>query len=363
MKALLLLFCLLLPMTTRAAQLYITSAGGQNQGIYLCRVDENSGTLSEPEQVAELEKPAYLAFSPNGLTLYAIHETTEGSALSAFAREPASGKLRLLGSVPTGGRGACHVSVDAAGATALVAHYSGGSVAAFALEAGGGLTPKGAPLALTGSSQHPRRQLAPHPHFIAPAPGHPGLAYSADLGADRIRLLRVGSTLEETAAAATPPGSGPRHLAFGPSTLYACNEMGVSVSAFAIGADGTLALRETRPSLPPDTDLKGVTTAAIRLHPSGSPLYVSNRGAGLLTLYPIGAEGQLGEPTTTPAGSTSPWDIAFTPKSGYLAIAGREDDRVLLLPLEGPSHQPGAPVAQAPLGKPGCVVFAPVAKE
>ncbi len=347
-------------MAAQAAQLYIAAAGGQSPGIHLCRVDEKSGTLSAPEQVAKLEKPAYLAFAPDGRTLYAAHETAEGSAISAYRRDPGTGQLQLLGQAPTGGRGACHLSIDAEGSHLFIAHYSSGSVAVMTLGAGGELSESIATLALSGSSQHPRRQRAPHPHFIAPAPGQPGLAYSADLGADRIRLLRSGRVLDQASATATPPGSGPRHLAFGRGTLYACHEMGVSVSTFAVGEDGTLTLRDTRPTLPADTDLTGVTTAAIRLHPSGSPLYVSNRGAGgSLTVFPVGPGGELSEGATAPAGTLTPWDIAFPPGGTHLVVAGRADDRVLLLPLEGPGHRPGVPVAQQPLGKPGCVVFAP----
>jgi len=62
----------------------------------------------------------------------------QGGAVSAFAIEP-SGKLTLLNQQSTVGAGPCYVGVDKAGKNALVANYSGGSVAVLPINSDGKL--------------------------------------------------------------------------------------------------------------------------------------------------------------------------------------------------------------------------------
>ena len=59
--------------------------------------------------------------------------------MSAFAVDPASGKLKLINQRPSGGGGPCHVSVDPGGKCVLAANYGGGSVCSFPIGADGGL--------------------------------------------------------------------------------------------------------------------------------------------------------------------------------------------------------------------------------
>src|SRR5215468_4633769 len=49
-------------------------ANGQSKGIYVSRLDSETGKLSTPELAAETKSPSYLAVHPSGLFLYAVNE-------------------------------------------------------------------------------------------------------------------------------------------------------------------------------------------------------------------------------------------------------------------------------------------------
>src|SRR5204863_9244771 len=121
-----------------------TYTGGKSKGIYVSRFDSLSGRLGAPELAAESVSPSFLAIHPNPRFLYAANETGDfagkkSGAVSAFDIDLHSGKLIPLNQQPSGGDGPCHVAVDKAGKTLLVANYGGGSVEALPIKSEGGL--------------------------------------------------------------------------------------------------------------------------------------------------------------------------------------------------------------------------------
>ena len=113
-----------------------TPAGGASRGVYTVRLDPATGALGEPVLAAETPNPTFLAWHPDGRTLYALGESgtvngKPGGALTAFRFDAASATLAKLNTEPTGGIGLAHVGVDATGRTAAVISYHGGQVAAF----------------------------------------------------------------------------------------------------------------------------------------------------------------------------------------------------------------------------------------
>ena len=218
-----------------------------SRGIYRATLDAATGKLGPAEVAAEAKDPAFLAVHPNGRYVYAIMESsdpakTPGRGVMAYAVEPKTGKLTLLNEQSAGGPGPCHLEVDRTGRTVLVANYSGGSVAALPIGADGKLGPAKTVLAHAGSSVHPTRQRRPHAHAINVAPDN-RFALVPDLGTDKVMVYRLdaaGGTLapHAPAFAALPPGSGPRHLAFGPDGkfVYVINELVCTIAAFRYDA-------------------------------------------------------------------------------------------------------------------------------
>ena len=157
------------PESNEIAVYFGTYTGPKSKGIYLSQLDLASGKLSAPILAAETEQPSFLALHPNRRFLYAVNETGGGrrgtGQVTAFAVE-ADGKLKLLNQQPSRGSAPCHLVVDRAGKTLLLANYGGGSVAAFPVAADGRLGESTAFIQHTGSSTNPQRQKEPHAHSI-----------------------------------------------------------------------------------------------------------------------------------------------------------------------------------------------------
>ena len=222
-----------------------TYTGGESRGIYRTTLDPATGNLSEPTLAADVDSPSFLAASPDGRCVYAVSEAFGGGradGVTAF-RVTDDGTLDRLNarpSVPTGAKaGAAHVSVTPDGKVVLSANYGGGNVAAFPVNDDGSLGEFGGFVQHAGSSVNPKRQEGPHAHAFTPAPGG-RFAVVPDLGLDKLFVYAVDpdtAELTEHSVLATPPGGGPRHIAFTPDGrfAFACLEMGERAAGPRLG--------------------------------------------------------------------------------------------------------------------------------
>ena len=120
-----------------------TYTRGDSKGIYVLRLDGESGKLSPAAEV-EAVNPTFLAVHPSGRYVYAVGEfgKFEGrptGAVTAYAFDRETGRLTRLNSVSSMGGSPCHVTVDSSGRFALVANYTGGNVAVLPINADGSL--------------------------------------------------------------------------------------------------------------------------------------------------------------------------------------------------------------------------------
>jgi 6-phosphogluconolactonase len=147
-----------------------TYTGPQSQGIYAFRFDDETGTLSPLGLAAETPSPSFLALHPNGKVLYAVNETHDGPGnsgmVTAFAIDPASGRLTKINEQPSRGADPCHLAVDATGQYLVVANYTGGNFVVFPLAEDGRLAAASSILANRGSGPNHERQDGPHAHDV-----------------------------------------------------------------------------------------------------------------------------------------------------------------------------------------------------
>jgi len=111
-----------------------TRAG--SQGIYLLHLDPQTGALDEPELVAQLANPAFLARHPERDWLYAVSQVGDfqgerSGGVYAFRIDPSTGRLTEGNIRLSGGATACHLSLDRSGRYVLVANYSDGNARVF----------------------------------------------------------------------------------------------------------------------------------------------------------------------------------------------------------------------------------------
>ncbi|QDT66759.1 lactonase family protein [Calycomorphotria hydatis] len=270
-------------------ELYVSGTGKSQEGpgIYRCQVDCETGEISEPKLALTIPGSNFFVFSPEQDFLYALgrpegKNRNQSSQLYAAAVDK-QGNLSLLNSASTGDSGACFVSLDGNGKSALVAHYGGGSVASLRIASDGSIERLVSLIEHEGEGPNKKRQTAPHPHSIRIDPTQQ-FAFAPDLGNDRIYAYRLDAgtselSPHEPAWCSVTPGNGPRHLRFHPNGryLYVTDELPVTVSAYEYdSASGTLTHLQTLPSLTND-DAGRMTNAEVNVHPSGKFVYVSNR--------------------------------------------------------------------------------------
>ena len=336
---------------------------GKSQGVYVSKLNTDTGKLGPVELAGEAKSPSFLALSPGNKFLYASIEAG-GGAVQAFAVRP-DGKLTALNQQGTGGDGACHVWVDTTGNNVLAANYGGGSIAGFRVKDDGSLGERSAFVQFTGTGPDKRRQEKPHGHAIYTDAANK-FVYACDLGTDNVWIFRFDAakgtlTPTDPPAGKVPPGAGPRHFAIHPNGqfAYANNEMALSVTAFARnGETGALTALQTIPTLPEGIPTAGVSTAEIFCHPTGKWLYVSNRGHDTIAVYSIAANGKLTRVENAPAQVKVPRGFGIDPTGKWLITGGQDDDRIAVLKIDPETGKLTSTGENAAVGAPVCIVFA-----
>jgi 6-phosphogluconolactonase len=349
-------------------RLYIgTYTWKASKGIYLSRLDPATGALEAPVLAGAATNPSFLAIHASGRFLYAVGEVDrfggqKGGVLSAFAIDRQSGKLTLLNQQSSRGPGPCHVAVDRTGRWALVANYSGGSVACLPIQPDGRLGEATDFVQHKGSSVNPQRQQGPHAH-AAYFDAANRFVFVPDLGLDKVMIYRFDAAQgklvpNDPAWVAMAPGAGPRHLAFHPNGRYAyvINEINSTVTALAYdAARGTLKPLESVSTLPEGFEGKSAT-AEVAIHPSGKFLYGSNRGHDSIAAFAIDAEtGKLRPIGHEPTQGKSPRNFAIDPTGTYLLAANQDGNNVVVFRIDAQSGKLQATGHSIKVAAPVCV--------
>ena len=362
-------------------------------GIWSVDLDgpaDPAGTAGAPAPVlrARTPAPSFLALTPDGRSLFAAGETSPG-AVTRFVVGP-DGRLAEAERVSSGGSGPCHLLLDPSGRALYVANYASGSVAVVPLRPDASIA-GGVAQVFEHSGRGPvrDRQEGPHVHSTALTPdGAVLLAF--DLGTDEIRRYRVradGLLDADGVALRLPPGTGPRHAAWGPGDhLYVTGELDASVHVLAW--DGA----RLRPvEVAGDLSAGGGEALAAHVVRQGGLLLASVRGPDVVGLWRIADGGarleHLGAVPVGAVGAAWPRHFALldegvappgeVPAAVGLVVAGQRSDVVAVLRVDpmggsaggsarGPAGGPGVlstgePVLHGPVPAPTCVVMGRVA--
>ncbi|WP_158855472.1 lactonase family protein [Halorhabdus sp. CUG00001] len=328
-----------------------TYTDGDSEGIY--RIDTDGGQRGEARLGADATDPSYLTVHPSGDYLYAVNEVEDGGA-TAFAIE-ANGDLRRLNRRAIGPADPCHCSVDPTGQYLLVAHYTGGALSVVPIDDDGRL---GEPTVQerAGSSVDPERQTGPHPHTIKPGPDG-RFVYVADLGTDEIVryvLEAETGTLDTKGAVSLHDGAGPRQFEYAPDRrVYCVNELDSTLSVFDRATDGTLTVRETVETIPPDYDGENAP-GAVAIHPSGWFVYASNRGHDSITTFEVTATGLDVVDTVSTRGEW-PRDFALDRDGEQLLVANAETDTLVPFAIDDATGRLAATDQPIAVPAPVCV--------
>ncbi|HZR64675.1 MAG TPA: lactonase family protein [Terriglobales bacterium] len=348
-----------------------------SKGIYAYRFNESSGKLAPRGVAAETANPSFLAVARNKKFVYAVNELQNyggGSSggVTAFALDRASGKLRQLNEVASRGADPCYISFDRTGKYALVANYTGGTVAVFPISANGHIGEASSVQDDKGTlGPNKARQEHSHAHWIEVS-AHNRYAYVSDLGLDRVLIYKFDAAKGVLSSEASgpdntnffsaklEPGTGPRHVAFSSdgNFMYVLGEMDATVTVFK-NDNETFQPIQKIPSLP--EGFSGENTAAeIVIHPSGKFLYTSNRGEDAIVVFAIDqATGKLTFVQRISTGGKEPRNFAIDPSGARLLVANQNSGNIVGFKIDSGTGKLESEGEVAKVPAPVCIVFVP----
>ena len=351
---------------------------GNGRGVHMFEVDRKTGAMS-PAGVFEMgNSPSALVFNAAGDRLYSANETerigdNEAGSVSAFAVDRATGALKLLNSVNSGGKGPTHLCLHPSGKFVMVANYFGGSIAVLPVLGDGKLgeatdvkkdtgnvgptRPTNAPPGSFAFSGHDQE----HAHMIEVDPSGKFVLH-VDLGQDRIHVWKFDATsgkLSENipASVSLPPGDGPRHFAFHPNGrwLYSLQEEGSTVVLFDY-ANGQLELRQTISSLPPGYAGSNFCSE-IMVSKDGRHVYAANRLHDGIAVFSVGRDGSLKFVAEEWTRGDYPRSFNFDPEGRFLYSCNQRADNIAVFRVDKGSGRLKFTGHYTPVGNPSAIVF------
>jgi 6-phosphogluconolactonase len=349
-----------------------TYTNTDSRGIYVVRLNSDTGALSTPELVAELSNPEFLALHPNGHVVYVLTQVRapdgkNSGAVASFQVDRDTGKLTPLNTESTGRGSLCHLAVDATGRMVIAASYGGAYVVAFPILENGRVGPHTSLISHAGPlGPNSARQDAPHAHSVTLSPDN-RFAFVADLGMDRVLTYRLDHdratiTPHEPAFATIEAGAGPRHSKFSPDGkfFYVLNELNGTVTSCRYDpARGIVEPFESVSTLPEGFAGKN-GSSEIRVHPGGRFVYAANRGPDSIAVFARNAEsGALTRVEIEPCGGQSPRNFALTPDGAWLLSAQQNSNNLTVFRVDDKTGalSPTPQVASVPRAV--CVLFLP----
>jgi 6-phosphogluconolactonase len=343
--------------------------GTKSKGIYTGLFDDQSGALSALSVAAETPNPSFVALHPNGKYLYAVNETHDGpehsGVVTAYTIDAAAGTLTEINHQLSRGADPCHLAIDATGRFLVVANYSAGNFAEFAIGADGRLSPSVSLLTHAGGGPNKERQEGPHAHDVVFSRDNRHLI-AVDLGLDQVFVYSfdpANGELKPAAqqSAATALGAGPRHFAFHPDGQrgFSINELNSTITSYAWnGRTGALTPGASVSTLP--ANFQGTnSTAEIAVDAAGSFVYGSNRGHDSIAVFAVTPSGTLSLVEHTPTGGRTPRNFTIDPTGRWLVAANQESSTLTVFRRDATSGRLTAAGTPHDAPTPVCVLFRP----
>ncbi len=308
----------------------------KSKGIYLYGFDPEKGTIA-PVSICPVANPSFITWGGNGGRLYSVTENESGNSYAnAFLFDRTGGEMQRLNRRVTNGEGSCHIAIDNQQRFIVTANYGGGSISVFPIEKDGRIAPLSQYITFSGTSKHPERQEAPHPHCSAFSPDGKYL-FVTDLGTDTIYRFDVddapgNSFVNEDSRKdfRVKAGTGPRHLVFGANgrCIYVITELRGTILVYAYN-NGDLTLVEETSICDKPQEGGG----AVALSADGKYLFASMReGNDGIAVFKTETNGRLSRRGYYNV-SEHPRDIIVSPDSKYLLIAAMNDNRIEVLQI------------------------------
>ncbi len=297
-----------------------TYTTGRSQGIYRFTFDPDTGTLSEPILFAAVRNPKCVARKGSILASAIELEGRAGVALWD-ARHPCTPPFSMC--CPEK-QTPCHLRFS--GSSLLAANYHEGLFTVYRTDSHN----------LSCATQIACGEKAGCHQSL----GRRGFILVPCLEQDQVRIF--DRKFSPRGVILFPAGSGPRHGIFHPKdrTLWMVTERSHELYHFNY-ADTRYQLLQQVSILPKDhPEYAASTTAAIRLSPDGRFLYTSTRGADIMSVFALDADGaHLIQ--QVPCGGKHPRDFILSDDGRYVLVLCRDSDNLFSFPRDAETGKLG----------------------
>ena len=309
------------------ADTYLYVSMSPEQKIQTFKLNPSDGAPTSVDTIAVDGSPGCLTVDPKKKFLFATLRST--STLASFSIDSATGKLKLINTVPLlKGENAAYVSTDRSGRWLFSASYAAGKIVVHGIGEDGSLKTPPVQIIETVKTAHCAAVDRDNRWLFVPHVS-PNAVFQYRLDA------KTGKLTESGKAAGGIEKAGPRHLAFHPTEnlAFTSNEEKNGITAYRFDADSGLMPIQTLSTLPADFKDKN-TTAEVKVHPSGKFVWVSNRGHDSLAGFSIEAKtGKLTALGQTPTEPT-PRSFEFDPQGRYLFAGGEGSGKLAIYDID-----------------------------
>ena len=216
--------------------------------------------------------------------------------------------------------GTAYMSLDRAGRFLLSADYGSGAVDVYELDR------TGLPVKWAAGRDEGRKEA----HCVLPSPDNRHVYIPYVKGNNALLQYAFDAktgvlTPLDPADAQPPEGTGPRHMAYHPKlpVVYFSNEQHLGVSVYDRAPEGTLKFRNACDAVDSSEPKQGLSSSDIALTPDGRFVFAGIRGHSRefdsIARYRVDAHGDLTLLGRTPADKI-PWGFALSPDGAYLAV-------------------------------------------
>ncbi len=300
------------------------SQKADGNGISVCELDNKTGAMELLSSYEQLRNPSYLVFENS--ILYAIEEIPEDLEPRLCAFKIKNNRLELFSSKVLKGSSACHISINSQRTQIAVSYYASGGLELISLNPNGTIGKLIFNISHNGHSINPKRQEASHIHSSIFSPDGKYL-FVADLGIDKVIVYDL-TTKKIKQSLSLKPGSGPRHLAWHKNQkhFFIVNELNNTLSLCKF-EDSKLKLINTISTTKPNSNTDSYA-AAIKIHPNGQYIYVSNRGEDSIAVFKF-VENKAFELTQSiSCQGKFPRGLALSKDAKILLVANQNSDNI-----------------------------------
>ena len=336
----------------------------RGRGIDVYRVDGETGRWKHVQLVPDLLNPSFLAFGRDKRFLYTVHG--DGSEVSAFAVDAATGRLTDLNRQSTQGRNPVHLALDPSCCFMVVCNHLTSTLAVLPVHEGGTVGEVCDLVTLAGPpGPHRTEQPFSKPHQAVFAPDR-RFVVVPDKGLDRVFTFSLDPH-GKLSAAEQPfvpmrEGAGPRHVAFLPNGrfVFVLNELDSTIVACRYETDiGALVPIQVLSTLP--QNFTGNSRASeIEVSADGRFVYTSNRGHDSIAIFAVDpVKGWLSLVDTPHTGGMTPRFFALAPGGQFMHVANENSDAIVTFAVD---QSLGTIVPTAELvymGSPVCILHGP----